>query len=934
MRSDQLEEAYALIQHVADDSSLVVSAEKRCTSAEIAIRRGRYQEAQVRLETCKDALQPLQGHLRLMGYYHYISGFRHQMNGAFHESISDYEKGLSLLIQDDPAMNEALLSTLNNLGNVYYRMGDNEKATSIHLEVLAGRRQLWGSTHPKIAATLGNLGNVYEAAGNPETALHYHRAAENIWRAQADSFRLQLGFTLNNIGIAHLALGEFERARTSMQEALQIKEAILGSESASFASSLTYLGKIENNTDAPEAGRKHISQALQIYEHLGLKDHPRYSIALGEMAMSLHDLGLLTEALSAVDEELVRIEGRSSPVAADLHLIKSRIHFSMLDYSSALKASMTSIDRNTGTVGAGSSEAILLLKDASNSSLLLDALEIKARSLMTLAEQQRSFSTWHRAFDTLENLITLSNAGRLGLLTSGSPERRGSRFDSQLVDFIDIGLTLAEQTRDELLSRRLLIATDMYLGGHLISELLSIRPRFPAWLEGQEVPADKEIPANQETFEMHTWPPDVPWPALGKQAVLHGLHAGTGPQSPLSETFRLLNGLVLPNVPSNQSILEYVQVRDQVIAFVINSEGVSTHRLGNGTAIRMAKDAMYEALKAHDTDTFVALATELHRRLLEPVETFIDQDDLLIIPHDVASGIPFELLIAPDHSREAPAAAAEGLPYLIRERSVSYGYSVAHVVHNSKPTKQAYEKEFLGVAPVFDQPGDPPSNVASVPGLVDLTAMPVSLHTDALPDSEKEVLEISDILRRRASDMHPGKRNHITVYLRDAITESDFKQLPLSEYRYIHFATHGYARRDQPQQSGILLETNPEPGEDGVLRAYEVADLTIGSELVVLSACDSAVEGRWPADISGLAKSFLYAGSRHVVASVWPSDDAGTRILMRIFYAYLSEGHTVDDALRSAKLDLLDAGGAISNPYYWAGFIHIGAPGSLDRSSM
>jgi CHAT domain-containing protein len=116
------------------------------------------------------------------------------------------------------------------------------------------------------------------------------------------------------------------------------------------------------------------------------------------------------------------------------------------------------------------------------------------------------------------------------------------------------------------------------------------------------------------------------------------------------------------------------------------------------------------------------------------------------------------------------------------------------------------------------------------------------------------------------------------------------------------------------------------------LFAHEVADLEINSELVVLSSCDSAVETGMGSEISGLAKSFLYAGSRNVVASIWPSDDVGTRILMRILYAYMAEGHAVDEALRLAKLDLLEMGGPIANPYYWAGFIHIGAPSGIRKA--
>ncbi|NBQ25877.1 MAG: tetratricopeptide repeat protein, partial [Verrucomicrobia bacterium] len=145
MRADQLTEAQDLVDLVDDRSSPLVAAEKACSSSELSIRRGHYADASTGMARCKEYLQHLQGNVKLAGYYHYISGFHHQMTGKYHPSIEDYEKALGLVMLDNPSPNEAMLSILNNLGNVYYRMGENAKSLSIHLEVLAGRRELWGN---------------------------------------------------------------------------------------------------------------------------------------------------------------------------------------------------------------------------------------------------------------------------------------------------------------------------------------------------------------------------------------------------------------------------------------------------------------------------------------------------------------------------------------------------------------------------------------------------------------------------------------------------------------------------------------------------------------------------------------------------------------------------------------------------------------------
>ena len=131
------------------------------------------------------------------------------------------------------------------------------------------------------------------------------------------------------------------------------------------------------------------------------------------------------------------------------------------------------------------------------------------------------------------------------------------------------------------------------------------------------------------------------------------------------------------------------------------------------------------------------------------------------------------------------------------------------------------------------------------------------------------------------------------------------------------------------EHAGIVLSRRlPRLGQDlfsdndGFLRLNEVTSLKLNADLVVLSACRSGQgELRYGEGVSGLARAFLYAGSRGVVCSLWSVADQETASLMTRLYGHLQAGQTARDALRAAKLEMIQAG---KPPFFWAPFILIG----------
>ena len=123
-----------------------------------------------------------------------------------------------------------------------------------------------------------------------------------------------------------------------------------------------------------------------------------------------------------------------------------------------------------------------------------------------------------------------------------------------------------------------------------------------------------------------------------------------------------------------------------------------------------------------------------------------------------------------------------------------------------------------------------------------------------------------------------------------------------------------------------MLLSDPRTGEDGFLQASEVVQLHFDADLVVLSACDTAVgplQGQ--EGIANLSKAFILAGARTVISTLWQVDDNSSLFLMKRFYAHLLEKRSAAFALAAAKRDMLQTYGRKAIPYQWAGFTIEGA---------
>ena len=301
-------------------------------------------------------------------------------------------------------------------------------------------------------------------------------------------------------------------------------------------------------------------------------------------------------------------------------------------------------------------------------------------------------------------------------------------------------------------------------------------------------------------------------------------------------------------------------------------------------------------------------AQRIYRQLIYPFQEIVPKEvtHLVFVPDGVLHYLPFETLMQDDPQTGKPR-------FLIELFEISYapsGTSFAYLME--KKVGIPFRKSLLAVgAPAYLSAkqrsfggGEKHDTI-----LRDIY-MSDGFELTALPHSKREVEQVARCFRSGEAE----------VLFESRAKEEDIKSRPLSEYRFIHFACHGFLDEQTPARSALVLTLDEDPNEDGFLQAREIARLDLDAELVVLSACQTG-KGRLEngEGVLGLPRSFFYAGARSTISSLWKIDDRSTSEIMPKFYRRLADGHNKAQSLRLAKLEMLKS--RFAHPFYWGAFI-------------
>jgi len=279
-------------------------------------------------------------------------------------------------------------------------------------------------------------------------------------------------------------------------------------------------------------------------------------------------------------------------------------------------------------------------------------------------------------------------------------------------------------------------------------------------------------------------------------------------------------------------------------------------------------------------------------------------ENIIFIPCGILHFLPFEALISHNDRNS----------WLIEDYTIAYAPSISSLreiidrknMNKRKPRMDllAFGDPYFGALEKEENGGDIFQDFFSSR----------SFNFYRLEYSGIEIDEISSHFKK-------GKRN---VFLRKEASEDRLKNHKLDDYRIIHFATHSIIDERRPDRSSIVLTLDEDPTEDGFLQMREIYTLKFNSDLVTLSSCQTGLgEFIHGEGIEGINRAFFYAGSSSVLMSLWAINDQASYQLMERFYFHLRSSESIMEALRKAKLEMIESG-VLSHPYYWAGFIASG----------
>jgi CHAT domain-containing protein len=355
-------------------------------------------------------------------------------------------------------------------------------------------------------------------------------------------------------------------------------------------------------------------------------------------------------------------------------------------------------------------------------------------------------------------------------------------------------------------------------------------------------------------------------------------------------------------------LLEYALGEQQSYLWAVTRDSMITFRLPKRAEIEEAAQRVYELLSVDRRErpsqfnsSYSEAASALSQIILGPVAAHLGQKRLLIVPQGTLSYIPFAALPLPS-AQKHERLAHPGLEPLIAKHEIIYlpSASTLAVLRRELAGRKLAPKAVAVIAdPVFSK--DDVRARAAFKG-----------EAKAVDEKDKPIIPSPDISQtaflRSIKEVGLGDGKELprlpfsgqearTIFAlgrqAEAMIALDFNanlktatSAEIEQHRIIHFATHALLNNEHPEMSGLVLSLVNEQGEpqNGFLRLYDIYNLRLGADLVVLSACQTALGKQIKGEgLVGVTRGFMYAGAARVMASLWRVDDQATAELMNGF---------------------------------------------------
>ena len=819
--------------------------------------------------------------------------------GELRKSLDYFQRSLQL---KKPGRSRAI--TLDNMGGVYYALSDYQQAMDHHQQALTMFRSL-GNVRDE-AVTLNNIATVWGKIGDLNRSLEYLNQALPLIRRTGD--RTEEATFLHNAGNCTLQMSDYPKALEYSNQAAAIHQATKNARG--IADDLTLLCRIFNATGDSDKAMNACNTALPM--HRDHKDRQNEYDTLTTMSLIYERQGNRAKALE-LRQEALRLSREIGDPDDELNTLHSIGKLAMSD-------------GNLAVAQANFEEAIrigesLRVKAASHQlrsnylAGLQGVFESQVELLMQLHEQKPD-----AGFD--RTALQFSERARArGLLDMLSEARAEIRQGADK--------TLLDQERS-LLER--ITAKDAALRRFKSNE----RTKSQAEALSREI---SDLTTELRVVEAKVRASNPRYTALVEA-------------EPLS-TAELQREVI----DSNTVLLEFSLGEKQSWLWAVTRESVSSHRLPSRSEINAAARRFYDSLTVRQPSANLPVAnlnvTEHQKRIAEgdaklqsetatlsqmlfaPVSAKFGGEwkgkRLAIVASGMLEYIPFAAL--------TPSAGA-GASRLISDNEIVVlpSASTLAMIRREVADRKTSPMMLAVLAdPVFEisdprlaqarksaSQKDMVASARSADASTEIQALPQDLTRSARSFGREGFGRLVFSSEEADSISRLAPANSVLKAVGFQATRTLASSGELSRYRIIHFATHGLINTEYPELSGLVLSLIDSNGraQDGFLRMHEIFNLQLPANLIVLSACQTALGKQIKGEgLVGLTRGFMYAGAQRVVASLWQVDDQATAQLMSHFYqGILKENLPPATALRAAQIEMSKQK-RWAAPYYWAGFV-------------
>ena len=799
---------------------------------------------------------------------------------------------------------------LSEVASYYSHLGEYQLALDTFRQALSLVQPIGYKRYS--AVPLLRTGEIFYEHGDFQKAFDYYNEALMNSR-NTDSYHE--AYALYNLGVASLALGD-KRAFEYFTKALPIWEGNRNGE----AYTLSGLGRFYFSQNEFEKAVDYHNRALPVMRDTG--DIFGVGIILSDLGAAYAAMGDRTRAATYYNQALEahrkvndrRDEARTLIRIGELHETSGNFDNALTHYRSALE-----LFKAIGNE-SGHANAYYFLARAEAGKGNLETAELNIRETLRIIEQLRS--------------------GILG------QELRASYFASVQLYYefyIDLLMRFHERSPEKGFERRALQASEDSRARTLLELLIESRADIRKGVEAGLLQRERELrqqldAAASRQVKLRTQAHDIAEAKkladeieqlVDELKIIEGrIRAASPHYAEITQPRPSSLNEIMSSLDESTVLLEYSLGQTRSFLWFVTHKEVRVFVLPKRTEIERVSRKLFPLLTAppvtaKTATNFFEPANELSRMILSPVAPLIRGKRLLVVSDGALQYIPFAAL---------PVSTERDYVPLVRDHEiVNLPSAGTLLILRGRQTNRSLPQKAVAILadPVFsssDYRVNTSSRNAKKMGSAEVSSnsrMQRALRETGfnenpsviprLPFSRHEANAIAQLV---------GREQSLKLLDFDA-SRAAISQPQLAEYGTIHIATHGLLNSQHPELSGLLFSLVDEHGrsQNGFLQLHEIYNLDLPANLIVLSACQTALGREIRGEgLVGLTRGFMYAGANRVMASLWKVDDEATAEMMRLFYtSMLQQKQSPSAALRTAQIEM-QRKKSWAAPYYWSGF--------------